>query len=154
MKLLRLSFLLIICCFGIQSMSAQTSSLTGRVMDADTNEPLTRATAQLYRIGRDTTFIGGTFSDGQGNFSLSTGRAGTYLLRISFLGYKTSEQRVNLTAGQTQTLGRIKMTPDAMQLDEAVVTANLPKMIIKDDTVVYNADAYRVPEGAGIEALV
>ena len=39
-------------------------------------------------------------------------------------------------------------------LDEAVVTANLPKMIIKDDTVVYNADAYRVPEGSVIEALV
>ena len=154
MKLLRPTFVFIFCCLGILNMSAQTPSLTGRVTDGDTNEPLTRATAQLYRIDRDTTFVGGTFSDGQGNFSINTNRTGTYLLRISFLGYKTVEQRVNLTVGHTQTLGKIEMTPDAMQLDEAVVTANLPKMIIKDDTVVYNADAYRVPEGSVIEALV
>ena len=123
-------------------------------MDSDTNEPLTRATAQLYRIGRDTTFVGGTFSDAQGHFAFNNGGTGSYLLRISFLGYKTSEQRVSLAAGHTQALGRIDMKPDAMQLDEAVVTANLPKMVIKDDTVVYNADAYRVPEGSVIEALV
>ena len=79
MKLLRPTFLFIICCFGILSMSAQTPSLTGRVTDRDTNEPLTRATAQLYRIGRDTTFVGGTFSDGQGNFSININRTGTYL---------------------------------------------------------------------------
>ena len=123
-------------------------------MDAETNEPLIRATAQLYRIGRDTTLVGGTLSDAQGRFSFNTNNTGSYLLRISFLGFKTSEQRVSLTAGHTQTLGKIELTPDAMQLDEAVVTANLPKMIIKDDTVVYNADAYRVPEGSVIEALV
>ena len=154
MRLLRSAFLFFFCCFEFLSMSAQTPSLTGRVTDGDTNEPLTRATAQLYRIGRDTTFVGGTYSDAQGRFSFNTNNTGSYLLRISFLGYKTSEQRVSLTAGHTQTLGKIELTPDALQLDEAVVTANLPKMIIKDDTVVYNADAYRVPEGSVIEALV
>ena len=40
------------------------------------------------------------------------------------------------------------------QLQEVVVTKTARKMVIKDDTVVYNADAYRVPEGSVIEALV
>ena len=40
------------------------------------------------------------------------------------------------------------------QLKEVVVTKTVQKMVIKDDTVVYNADAYRVPEGSVIEALV
>ena len=143
------------CCFSALRLTAQTPSLTGRVVDADTNEALTRATTQLYRIGRgDTTFVGGTYSDAQGHFAFNTNGTGTYLLRISFLGYKTKEERVSLTAGHTQTVGKISLQPDAMQLDEAVVTANLPKMVIKDDTVVYNADAYRVPEGSVIEALV
>ena len=136
-------------------MPAQTPSLTGYVTDADTNEALTRATAQLYRISRgDTTFVGGTYTDGQGHFSLNSKGTGAHLLRITFIGYKPSEQRVTLTAGHTQSLGKIALMPDATQLDEAVVTANLPKMVIKDDTVVYNADAYRVPEGSVIEALV
>ena len=51
-------------------------------------------------------------------------------------------------------LGDITLETDAVQLKEAVVTANIPKMVIKDDTVVYNADAFRVPEGSVIEALV
>ena len=155
MQILRPLLSFVVCCLGVFHMSAQTPSLSGRVIDAETNETLVRATAQLYRMGRnDTTFVSGTFSDAQGRFSFNTNSTGTYLLRISFLGYKTAEQRVNLTAGHTQALGKIALKPDAMQLDEAVVTANLPKMVIKDDTVVYNADAYRVPEGSVIEALV
>ena len=151
---LRTVLLFLLCCMAVLRMSGQTS-LTGRVTDEETNEALLRATIQLYRLGRDTTFVGGTFSNAQGAFSLSTNRtSGQYLLRISYLGYKTAEQHVTLTAGHTQALGTIALVPDATNLEEAVVTANVPKMVIKDDTVVYNADAYRVPEGSVIEALV
>ena len=155
MHILRPIFLFMMCCFGALLSSAQSPSVTGRVTDADTNEALTKATAQLYRISRnDTTFAGGTYSDSQGHFAITTNAPGSYLLRISFLGYKTVEKRVSLTTGQTQSLGRIGLKPDAQQLSETVVTANLPKMLVKDDTVVYNADAFRVPEGSVIEALV
>ena len=151
----RTTLLFLFCCLAVLRITAQTSVLSGRVMDAETNEALSRATTQLYRIGRgDTTFVGGAYSNAQGHFSLHAASTGSYLLRISFLGYKTHEQTVTLTIGQTKTLDKIALKPDAMQLDEAVVTANLPKMVIKDDTVVYNADAYRVPEGSVIEALV
>ena len=60
MKTIRISFLLIICFFTTLQLSAQTASLSGRVTDADTNEALARATVQLYRIGKDTTFVGGS----------------------------------------------------------------------------------------------
>ena len=40
------------------------------------------------------------------------------------------------------------------QLQEVVVTKTVQKMVVKDDTVVYNADAYTVPEGSVIEALI
>ncbi len=155
MQNLRNGLLFFFCCIAVLQVSGQTTALTGRVTDEETNEALLRATVQLYRLGRDTTFVGGTYSDAQGAFSLKTNRtAGQYLLRISYLGYQTKEQRVTVTTGHTQALGTIALKPDATQLDEAVVTANLPKMVIKDDTVVYNADAFRVPEGSVIEALV
>ena len=153
MKTIRISFLLIICLFTTLQLLAQTASLSGRVTDADTNEALARATVQLYRIGKDTTFVGGSYSNAQGQFTLN-GAAGSYMLRISFLGYKPVEQHIRLTAGQTKALGRISLKPDAMQLKETVVTANVPKMVVRDDTVEYNADAFRVPEGSVIEALV
>ena len=135
--------------------TAQQAALTGRVVDAETREALGKATVQLYKIGKkDTTFVGGILSGQDGNFSFSSVGQGTFLLRLSYLGYKQRERQVERKDKKATTLGTIALEVDAVQLKEAVVTANLPKMMIKDDTVVYNADAYRVPEGAVIEALV
>ena len=141
-------------------VAAQSASVSARTIDATTDEALVRATSQLYRITNgqggvsDTTFVAGTYSDNQGHVAFNDLKAGSYLLRVSFLGYKTEEKTFRVTGTGTLALGSISMQVDSQQLDETVVLANLPKMIIKDDTVVYNADAFRVPEGSVIEALV
>ena len=134
--------------------AAQQGSLSGRVIDSETREAMIKTTLQLYRIGsKDTTFVKGAFTDSNGRFSISGVNAGSYLLRLSYLGYKTLNRPVTIRQ-QAVALGTITMETDAVQLQEALVTANIPKMVIKDDTVVYNADAFRVPEGSVIEALV
>jgi len=141
-------------------MAAQNASLSGHVVDAENGSPLVKATAQLFTIssrrsgGNDTTFVAGTYTDSQGRFTIGNIKGNSLLLRISYLGYKTVEQSVSTASRRSVSLGDIKLQPDAIQLAEAVVTANVPKMVIKDDTVVYNADAFRVPEGSVIEALV
>ena len=136
-------------------ISAQQHSLSGRVIDAESREAMVKTTLQLYKIGRrDTTFVNGTYSDQQGRFAFSGVGEGNYLLRISYLGYKTQSRPVTKRGDRALALGDITLETDAVQLKEAVVTANIPKMVIKDDTVVYNADAFRVPEGSVIEALV
>ena len=136
-------------------LSAQQHSLSGRVIDAESREAMVKTTLQLYKIGRrDTTFVNGTYSDQQGRFAFSGVGEGNYLLRISYLGYKTQSRPVTKRGDRSLALGDITLETDAVQLKEAVVTANIPKMVIKDDTVVYNADAFRVPEGSVIEALV
>ena len=140
-------------------MFAQGTTVSARIVDAENDEALVRATSQLYRITtrqggrRDTTFVSGQFSDAQGRVTFNNVKAGNYLLRVSFLGFKTIDKQVK-AGGAPLDLGKIRMQADAQQVAETVVTANLPKMMVKDDTVVYNADAYRVPEGSVIEALV
>ena len=140
-------------------MCAQGTTVSARIVDAENDEALVRATSQLYRITtrqggrRDTTFVSGQFSDAQGRVTFNNVKVGNYLLRVSFLGFKTIDKQVK-AGGDPVALGKIRMQADAQQVAETVVTANLPKMMVKDDTVVYNADAYRVPEGSVIEALV
>ena len=58
-------------------------------------------------------------------------------------------------SGQTRkdSVEKVK-TLEGDTIAEVVVTRNVKKMVIKNDTVVYNADAYQVPEGSVIEALV
>ena len=155
----RLSTLIFACWYSIILASAQTTSMSARIVDADSNEALEKATSQLYRISqrqghRDTTFVTGKFSDHEGNIVFNNLQSGNYLLRISFLGYKNINKSFHANGTDAIALGRIRMQADAQQLKETVVTANLPKMLVKDDTVVYNADAFRVPEGSVIESLV
>ena len=141
-------------------VSAQQESVTGRVVDKENNTAMARTTLQLYRLGtarngkRDTTFVKGVYSDADGRFNLTQVRAGQYFLKITFLGYKEQKRNLTKTDGRQLALGDIYMEPDAVQLKEAVVTANIPKMVVRDDTLIYNADAFRVPEGSVIEALV
>ncbi len=147
--------LLFILLLSVLTANAQRQTLSGRVVDSDSREALPRTTLQLYRINRkDTTFVGGTFSDERGAFLFSGVGQGSYLLKVSYLGYKTLSRSISKPNSQAMPLGDLTLEANAVELQEAVVTANIPKMVIKDDTVVYNADAFRVPEGSAIEALV
>ncbi len=154
----RFRFLLVVLLTSLAAV-AQGQSVRGRVVDSEDHQPLVKATLQLYRIGqgrggrRDTTFVSGALSDGRGQFSFNTLRNGNYYLKTSYLGYKTKLSSFAVS-GSAVNLSDIVLASEAVELREAVVTANLPKMVIKDDTVVYNADAFRVPEGSVIEALV
>jgi len=154
----RLKAILLFLLTATLRLLAQTDALSGRVVDRESATPLAKATLQLYRLGTgvraDTTFVAGKLSDNQGRFSFTTVRAGSYLLKVSYLGYKEQQLNARKASGRPLALGDIKMEESAVALKEAVVTANVPKMVIKDDTVVYNADAFRVPEGSVIEALV
>ena len=154
-KLRRYVFLMLIFLLGVLHAAAQGGLLSGRIIDGESREALPRATVQLYKIGNaDTTFVSGTYTDTRGAFALNGVGQGSYLVKATFLGYKQLQRSVNKTNSRALALGDMVMDVDAVQLNEAVITANIPKMVIKDDTVVYNADAFRVPEGSVIEALV
>lgn len=149
-----LTLLLALSCF-VPMAAQQQDGVSGRVVDAENGEALVRATIQLYRLGgKDTTFVTGVFSNASGNFSINSVKNGRYLLKATYLGFKDIRRTVTKAAGKTLALGTIRMEQNAVELQGATVTANVPKMVIKDDTVVYNADAFRVPEGSVIEALV
>jgi hypothetical protein len=115
-----------------------------------------RASVQLYTVARgDTTLVTASYTDAQGAFALNGVGQGSYMLKASYLGFKPLTRTVTVDRRATsRQLGNLSLEADAVLLQEAVVLANLPKMVIKDDTVVYNADAFRVPEGSVIEALV
>ena len=145
----RIASLLTALLFFTLSAQAQRQTLTGRIVDKESGDALAKTTIQLYKIGKsDTTFVSGVYSDNGGRFTFSGGGQGSYLLKATYLGYKMVARNVAVDSRRGLALGDIAMEADAVQLQEAVVTANIPKMIIKDDTVVYNADAFRVPEGS------
>lgn len=149
---------LVLLLLSMASMMAQSGedqglTVSGNVHDAELKEPMVQATVQLFRK-RDSTFVGGTVTDLRGNFSVEAPANGIYRLRISTVGYQTIEREVTLRRNQSQDLGQLLMSPESVMLKEAVVTGRAAQVIVKKDTLVYNPDAYRTPEGSPIEELI
>lgn len=74
-------------------------------------------------------------------------RNGTYKLKISSVGFQTIEREVTLRRYQIQELGEMLMSADAIMLKETVITGRAAQVIAKKDTLLYNPEAYRTPEG-------
>lgn len=130
------------------------TSATGLVTDYETREPIQQAAVQLFQLP-DTLNVTGTVSNNSGYFTFTKLNPGSYLLRFSFLGYSTQETEFKVTRGDRDLdLGRFVLKSDAIMLKEAVVEANLPETQMVDDTLMFNAAAFRVPEGSVLEELI
>lgn len=138
------------------SAFSQTKNITvsGRVVESDTKEPAMQATVQLLALP-DSTFAAGIASSPQGYFTLPKVKAGKYVLKVSYIGFKTKYVPLQLAANvPDKKIGTLPLDVDAVMLAEAVVTAEAPQVQVVEDTLVYNSSAYRTPEGAMLEELV
>lgn len=107
--------------FSYAHAQAQTTSISGVVVDADSGEPL--PFVQIYFIkptgqGAHVTQYG-TTSDIDGNFSLSN-NVGYTTLNFQMMGFKT--EMYTLRPGQQRKNVKIKMEPDIYSLQDIVVT--------------------------------
>ncbi|MBR3078467.1 MAG: TonB-dependent receptor [Prevotella sp.] len=127
--------------------------ICGQLLDADLKEPMVQATIQLFTAS-DSTFVGGTVSDKNGDFDLQAPSPGTYRLIISSIGYQTIDREVTLRRGGSQDLGNMLMETESVMLQEAVVTGRAAQVVVRKDTIMYNPEAYRTPEGSPIEELI
>ena len=132
----------------------RTTTVTGRLMEADTKGPAMEATVQLLALP-DSTYVTGVASDGQGNFRLSRVKTGKYLLKVSYIGFKTLYKPLQISVSKpTQNIGTLTLESDAIMLAEAVIVAEAPQVQVVEDTLQYNSSAYRTPEGSTLEELV
>lgn len=144
--------------FGLTAIVASAQqereiTISGTVHDADLKEPMVQASVQLFR-SKDSTFVGGTVTDIRGNFSVEVPSNGIYRIRISSIGYQTIQREVTLRNNRSQELGHLLMSSESVMLKEAVVTGRAAQVVVRKDTLVYNPEAYRTPEGSPIEELI
>ena len=128
-------------------------TISGQLIDADLKEPMVQATIQLFTAS-DSTFVGGTVSDSKGSFSIEAPSNGTFKLKISTVGYQNIEREVTLRRYQGQDLGELLMTSSSIMLKEAVVVGRAAQVMVRKDTLVYNPEGFRTPEGSAIEELI
>ena len=136
-----------------QQKQAMLLNIRGTVFENEKLQPMEGAAVKLYNE-RDSMITGATTKQ-NGQFLLPGIPSATYTLQVSFMGFKT--QKFKLTLPQRSgnfKVADVMMREDATVMAEAVVEGKLPEMTVIDDTVAYNADAFKLPEGSMVEDLI
>lgn len=145
-------FLLSTAVLFLAALSIQAQrSISGTVIDDTQKEAVIQATVSLLKT--DSTLVANAATNLDGQFKLTAPQDGRYLLKVSYLGYKTLFRNVTME-GKPVNLGQLTIQADAIMLKGAEVVKNQAKVYTKDDTLIYNASAYRTPEGSVVEELV
>ncbi len=110
------AFILTALIIGTIPAAAQSGSIEGRVLDAETGEPIPTANV----IARDDGQVQGTTTDAEGRFQLSNLSPARYVVEVSIIGYQSIQERVRVQAGATARL-EIALRPQSYELNEIVV---------------------------------
>ena len=163
----RLFTLLLTILLTIPTLAQEKLTLKSRVVDSKTRNDIPGVTVQL--LSSDSTVLKTLVAnnpwtrDDQSGYSSTfefdvPRERGNYIIRASYLGYKTS--CVNVSIGDLRKREYVKELPsialhaDTKMLQEVNVVGSKVKFYHKGDTVVYNADAFILAEGSMLDALI
>jgi hypothetical protein len=121
-------------------------TLTGTVVDAETNEVLPGAHVVLVGLGI------GTATNAAGYFALPGLPAGTYRVRISYIGYRPVEEELSVYPESSELPPTVRLRPQVLTSGEAVVEGTEGER--SDLLPVPGTDALDVRQAAALPALL
>lgn len=125
------------------------SVLLGRILDAQTGEPLDGAKVDVTEEIPDfCTFHSVLRTDSLGRYHFSCQDMSRITLRADFFGYKQGVLRlVGSDSGDTLRIEDIRLQPSEVLLREVQVRARQRRFYMRGDTVVFNPDAFQLESG-------
>ena len=150
-----LASLLLVVALFVSATSVYADIIKGRVVDAETKEPLPDASVTLtqkYDMGSSTMY---GKADSLGVFHLHAD--GKCTIEASMLGYYSKAKTVLAFSDSwkdTIDIGHIelKMSPQMLKMVE--VTGRARRFTVKGDTIVFHPEAFHLQEGARLDELI
>ncbi|MEX0649360.1 MAG: TonB-dependent receptor [Balneolaceae bacterium] len=99
---------------------AQNASIQGLITDNASGQPLYGATIVLESPADDDDVRLGASADSEGFYTISSIEPGTWIVRISFIGYVAEEDTITLGRGENRSINA-SLTTDETIMDELVV---------------------------------
>ena len=132
---------------------AQQFSISGKVVDAETQRPLESATLFVEKI-KDSSLVAYTISNNAGDFLIEgSGKMDSLRLVSSYYGYMPFSRLINLNKQEVD-LGKLEMEVASNELGEVTVTSERAPVTVKKDTLEFNAASFNTRQDANLEELM
>ena len=147
--------MLLMILFSPMAFAQQSGvNVTGSIVEQGSDTPIEQASVRVLNV-KDSAMVRGVVSARNGSFTLKNVKKGSYLLHITFIGYDPLYQPLQITGKKNPVnVGKLELSDGAIELGEAVVIGKAPEVTVRNDTVEYNADSYKVTEGSVLEDLL
>lgn len=129
--------------------------VAGKVLDSITRQPISLATVTVFKAV-DTSIVTYKLSSPDGNFKIQgLSYDINYRVVVSVSGYHTFRKEIKFTpASNSFDFDTINLMRDTGMLDEVVIIAERPPVIIRNDTIEFNAASFKTLPTALVEDLL
>ena len=149
----RLLLLLVFIISTTSFLSAQSNITIKGIVTDTLDNPLIQATVLLLEK-KDSTMVSYTRCELDGSFKFKEVGQGDYVVKTTYVGFIPQVTNANTTQGKNLDLGQIKMEELAEELMTVVIKAAKAPIVMKGDTIEYDASTFKVPEGSTVEDLL
>jgi hypothetical protein len=154
MKQLLLLLVISIFPLTVWGQSNQRLQIKGAICDKETQELLSSATVNCLR-STDSSKVALTFTDKSGYFHLDSLPHDNYTLYITYLGYQSLMYSIKKTTDNNAIeLGIIAMQRTGFSLSQIEIIETKKNLIVKKDTLEFNAGYFKTRENAILEDLL
>ena len=136
---------------GLPAPAQSHHVLTARLVEESTGDPVPFATVSLTPAGSQKVYKY-VLSGEDGTIKFESVKKGQYVLKAELMGYKPLTQELEIK--DVLDLGILKMADDKEVLDAANVSAVGNPIVIKKDTVEYNATSFKTTDNDVLEDLL
>ena len=138
-------------CLSLPAAAQSGVTVKLKLVDAVSGEAVPFATVSLTPKGqKDAKHY--VLTDASGSASIPKVSKGEYHLKAEIMGYKSYEKEVVID--KTVDFGEVKMSEDIETLDAATVTAVGNPIVVKKDTIEYNASSFKTSDNDMLEELL
>ena len=128
-------------------------TVSGTVTDKNTGELLPSATVSIAPSS-DKETKKYTSTDLDGKFTFTSVSYDSYVLGVTYVGYKADEKRLKVTDKKDNYIVTFKLEENALMLGEVSVQGRATRAEQKGDSLFYNAEAFKVMQGSSAEDLL
>ncbi|MGM9479083.1 outer membrane beta-barrel protein [Pedobacter sp. GSP4] len=147
-------FTLILLLSSFFVYAQKTGSVSGRVIQSKDKKPIDYASLAVKNLS-DSSMVGAVSTTEDGKFVFRNLKPGTYRVYAAFLGLKNTTKDFTITTEKADViLGDIVLEGGAIDLQTVDIKAEIPPIVVKKDTLEFNASSFKVVENAVVEDLL
>ncbi|MCQ2167561.1 MAG: outer membrane beta-barrel protein [Bacteroidales bacterium] len=137
---------------AITALSSAQNKVSALLVDKSNGDPVGFATVSITREGqvKPAKYV---LSNEGGKVLIEGVRNGKYSLKVELLGYKALTKDISVASANVD-LGELAMEADTEQIDAATVSAVGNPIVIKKDTIEYNASSFKTTDNDVLEDLL